>query len=421
MRARWLSGALLAAAMIACVALLVPMQPAAENDARKEPPVPDASAMPLATMTAAETKQTSPAFTLVRDMRVGWNLGNALDSIDFRKKGIRSRLNATTPEAYYETLWGNPVTTPGVIRSIAEAGFGTVRVPVTYYDHMDSNLQIRKAWLDRVETVVGYVLENDMYCVIDLHHDAGQGSWLQADPSALEAQQENLATVWKQIALRFRDYDHRLLFEGFNEIMDVKKNWTNSTSSAYNAVNQLNQTFVDTVRDTGGNNASRFLIVNPYAASADEKTIRSFRLPEDRVEHRLIASVHTYAPAAFTWTADKATWTNTYKTWNQRKGEAEIQAVLEVLKRHLIDQGIPVIIGEFGAWNKNNTSERVKYADYFVRAAGEKQITCFWWDDGGRFSSAEKVNSAALIDRYNNRWFFPEIAEALVRAADSRP
>lgn len=355
------------------------------------------------------------AFQIVEDMRVGWNLGNTLDSTDFRKKGINSELLNVTPEVYYEMYWGNPVTTEKMIEMVAKAGFGAVRIPVTYYDHFDENYQIRQEWLDRVEEVVGYVLDNDLYCIINLHHEE---AWLKADKDTLEAEKEHLEIIWAQIADRFKSYNEQLLFEGFNEIRDKENNWSNADISSYEAVNQLNQTFVNTIRSSSGYNKERFLIVNTYAGSTDQDILDNFKLPEDIIEEHLIVQVHSYQPLEFTWTEDEVFWTAVRNEFDEKSDVDVINQILVKLNARFVAQGIPVIIGEFGAWSKDNVAERVKYAEYMVSASKEYQITCFWWDIGGMFPSRNDVTGPTLLNRLDLSWYFPEIVDALVKSAD---
>lgn len=360
------------------------------------------------------------AFNVVKSMGTGWNLGNALDTIDNRKRGI---LNSTdegkTPEEHYETYWRNPVTTPEIIANVAQMGFGAVRVPVTYADHLYEDFTIREEWLKRVEEVVNYVLDNNMYCIINLHHDSGKGNWpwLRADLDNIDWLEERLAIVWAQIAERFKDYGDKLIFEGFNEILDTLDRWTNSNKAAYTAVNRLNQTFVDTVRNTGGNNTDRYLIVKTYAASREKDVLNAFVIPNDNVEGRLIAGIHYYGTKPFVEQQEEIMRTTTYSDWEYERDGKPMEEMLKQLKTTFIDKGVPVILCEFGAKNKNNTSDRVDYAVHYVKAAKQYGIACFWWDDGGWDEAPEVIENFALLNRHTNEWLFPEIAEAIVNAA----
>ncbi|MGN0397639.1 MAG: glycoside hydrolase family 5 protein [Candidatus Fimimorpha sp.] len=324
------------------------------------------------------------AVALVEDMKLGWNLGNTLDSINAK------RLHNVVG---YETLWGNPVTTKKMIQMVADAGFGAVRIPVTYYDNSDADANIDKAWLERVEEIVNYVLDSGMYCIINVHHDVGKGAWITADESKYADSSYRLRKLWQQIAKHFQSYDNRLLFEGFNEILDSKYTWDNADQSAYETTNKLNQVFVDTVRDSGGNNAKRYLITNLYACVPSDVGITKFELPKDTIENHIIVGFHTYVD------------------------ENQINQILDGIKTNFTDRGIAVLLSEFGMENntpKDNTKERINYAIKIVSKAKKLGIPCFWWDNGGKFESAQKVNNYALLDRYNMKWYFSEIVKAMV-------
>jgi len=384
-----------------------------------EPETPSSAPSPSIAPSSVPIQKKSAAFEAVAAMGVGWNLGNSLDCIDNRKRGILSELKDITPEEFYETYWGNPVTTKAMIDTVAQAGFGAVRIPVTYADHMDEQFVIRAEWLNRVEEVVNYVLDNSLYCVINLHHDTGHGSWpwLKADPDNLAALERRLNDVWTQIAGHFIGYGDKLIFESFNEILDTQDRWSGTDTSAYYIVNRLNQTFVDAVRATGGANTRRLLIVKPYAASADAEALDAFIIPDDTAEGKLIFAAHYYGPMLFTWRQESVNWATVYDDWRPDRDGQPVEDFIDRLNESFISKGIPVIVGEFGAKNKNNTAARVNYAAHYVSAAKKYGIACFWWDDGGQFDNADEVNSHALLDRINNRWYFPQIAEALVKAA----
>ena len=187
----------------------------------------------------------------VSKLNAGFNLSNTLDS-----HGIHDR--TASPHAY-ETLWGNPITTSEMIRAIKDAGFQTVRVPVTWYEHMDEDYMIDSAWMSRVNEVVDYCIDNDLYVIVNAHHD----DWY----SQFESNRENAAYImqklWKQIAARFADYDEKLLFESMNEprLIDTIYEWNEGTKQAREIVNDLNRVFVETVRSSGGYNSSRYLLI----------------------------------------------------------------------------------------------------------------------------------------------------------------
>ena len=311
---------------------------------------------------------------LVKEMKAGWNLGNSLECTDHKRTHEVKR---------YETLWRNPVVTEEDIIAVKKAGFHTVRVPVTYYDHCDNNGNIDKEWLDRVEEVVNYVLKNDMYCVLTVHHDTGANAWITTNPQKLEKNSKILENLWKQISTRFQNYSYKLVFEGMNEILDSKNQWGESTAEDYNVVNELNQVFVDTVRKCGGNNANRFLVTNVYASSVSESAMAAYKLPKDFAINRIIVDIHDYEKTA------------------ERQ-----DVVFNLINKYFISKNIPVIIGEYGINTTSGTSKSInEYVKNIISRASEKGITCFWWDDGTKMR---------LLQRGTKRWFWPSVVKNIV-------
>lgn len=334
------------------------------------------------------------SYEAVANMRIGWNLGNSLDS----SGDIHGTMAST-----FEKAWGNPVTTPELIAAVKDAGFGAVRIPVTWYCNMDENGTVNDFWLDRVEEVVNYVLDEGMYAIINVHHDTGgsESAWLRADPDMYDnGMSDRYVYLWQQIAERFKDYDERLLFESFNEILDSNFNWNGSGAEEYDTVNRLNQLFVDTIRATGGNNAYRNIIVNSYGASTAQSQVDGFVVPTDSADKHLIAEMHCYDPGEFTSRHGDTTW--------DPEDREVLEVIFERINRQVIEeQGVPMIIGEFGAQDADNESEIALYAADFVSIAKKYGITCFWWDDGG------------MMDIFNRIVYIqtmPEIIEAMMNA-----
>lgn len=297
-------------------------------------------------------------------------------------------------QQFYETFWGNPVTSKALIDDIKDAGFGTVRIPVTYYNHIDSNGKIDKAWLERVKEVVQYVIDNDMYCIINVHHDTGAKGWLRADPATLNVNLKKYTYIWEQVSDYMKEIDDKLLFEGYNELLNESNKWSWADDESYKAANDLNQAFVNTVRSSGGNNPDRYLIVNTYASSAEEREIKSFILPKDKIKDRLIVQVHYYG-----------------------SNQSSILAVVERLNKHFVSKGIPVIIGEAGMNHQSTEADRIQYAKYLVSTAKKHNVTVFWWDDGNYAHKEGELSDYALYDRHANKWVYPKIVEALISAA----
>lgn len=348
----------------------------------------------------AKPVTTAPAAAdIVKNMRIGWNLGRELDSCSKDTSDYENHKNSLNPsnitkEAYYETLGGNPLTTKAMIDKVKAAGFGAVRIPVTYYNHMDSQGNIDDAWLQRVATIANYVLADDMYCIIDMHHDTGADGWLKADDSTYSVTSAKFKNVWKQIATYFKNYNNKLLFEGYNEILNTSNQWTGAGASSYATANKLNQLFVDTVRSTGGNNDSRYLIVSTYAANAEDDAVNSFELPKDKVHNSLIVDVHYYGTS-----------------------QSGIDSVLNRLNSHFTSKGIPVIIGEFATKHTEAESTRISVGNYIIANAKKHNIACFWWDDGNYKNKAGAQCDYALLDRVSLNWYSPNLVQGIISAS----
>lgn len=333
------------------------------------------------------------AATAVRQMKAGLNIGNTLDACG-------TWISGDDP-ASYETAWGNPVITPELIKAIKAAGFNAVRLPVTWWQHIDEAGRVKESWMNRVEEVVDYILDEDLYCILNVHHDTGglETCWLRADLGNYESISVRFASLWTQIAHRFASYGAKLVFEGYNEMLDANLTWTQTDANGYEAHNRLAQLFVNTVRATGGNNLRRNLWVNTYSSDAGEASVTNFQIPTDQAENHLIAGVHIYTPDSFTSPSEDAeppVWNATY--------EAELASVFERLNLSFVGKGIPVIVGEFGAQERAPEEERVKYARYFVDTAKRYGIACFHWFD--------------LIDRSTCQWTSEPIKDAILDAAN---
>lgn len=332
----------------------------------------------------------------VKDMKAGWNLGNTLDA-----HGVVSLQNSGETEIY-ETYWGNPITTKEMIDEIKKGGFNTVRIPVTWYEHMDQNGVIDPKWMDRVQEVVDYVIKNDMYAIINIHHD----TWFMPTYENKEKSKKMLSFTWLQIARRFADYDNHLIFESMNEprLIGTKYEWTEGTNEAREVVNELNLAFLETIRNASNNNKTRYLMISPYCNSSEDKAINDLNLLDDK---RIIVSIHQYAPFEF---AMKDDGTKVFNK-NDPKETEKIDKAMDNLYNKFIKKGIPVIISEFGAVDKNNLKYRLEWADYYVKSARKKNIMCIWWDEGSKQNSKGRYE---LFDRHNLKWKYPEIVDILV-------
>lgn len=360
---------------------------------------PSASASKTVSAVYESSSGFEDAASAVKNMGAGYNIGNTFDSTG-------TWLPYGSSVKAFETAWGNPQITEKLIKAIAEQGIGAIRLPVTWGLNADSNGNIRKEWLDRVEEVVGWILDNGMYCIVNIHHDTGTNGWIHASKSSYDKYKNRFENIWKQVAGRFKDYGEKLIFECMNETLNDENDWnaTDKTSAEY--IKKYQQIFVNAVRGTGGNNAERNLVVSTYAASSNPTIINAFSLPDDTTENHLIMEVHNYDPQGFTWT--NAPWTTTRTTWGTEQDKKDIDNFMEMLAKKAEKLGVPAIVGEFGSENKNNDSERAEHAGYFVKAASKKGIRCFYWDDGGNY---------ILINRSTAEVIRPSIMKALVSNA----
>lgn len=336
--------------------------------------------------------QNDDAQKIVENITVGWNLGNSLDCY-----------NVTWSVTDFETAWGNPKTTKQMIDTVKDAGFNAVRIPVSWTDHIDSEGNIDTLWLKRVQQVVDYAMDNHLYTILNMHHD--DYTWLTPVSDKEAEVTAQYVRIWEQIAERFKNYDTTLIFEGLNEprVVGSENEWTGGTAEERQVINHLLQVFVDTVRHSGGNNSMRTLVITTEAASISENAINGLVIPDD---HNLILSIHHYAPWKFT----------SYENQDVKKftdaDREELRTEFETLQTKFVSKGIPVMIGEFGAENKNNPGDRAAYYEYYIQTAKEYGIPCFIWDNN--VSSGE--GSYGILNRDDCSWYYPDILEGIQNA-----
>ena len=352
------------------------------------------------------------------DIRIGWSLGNTLDAHDgpggFSWLGGGVYANTSVEEL--ETGWSRPITVTEHFAAIKDAGFNAVRIPVTWFKACDADLNIREDWMARVKQVVDYAVEHDLYIILNTHHDDVLFKLLDSE---IEESKRNIVKIWEQIAEVFKDYDEKLAFEGLNEPRTIGSaaEWRGGTPEEQSNLNILNQLFVDTIRNTGGNNAERILLVPTYAASANEVAQRAFVLPVDSAENKLIVSLHMYEP----WSFALRTGDGSVTTWDIDKEEdtEPITRFIDLAHEIFVSNGIPVLMGEMGALNRDNIEARAAWAEFYVSYAKSKDITCFWWDNASYWVLRRRdwgwEQTFGLLDRENIEIAHPQIIAALMR------
>ncbi|MBR6761804.1 MAG: glycoside hydrolase family 5 protein [Oscillospiraceae bacterium] len=329
------------------------------------------------------------AFEFVRSIRCGWNLGNTFDSV-FRAASAENIPSVTD----HETAWGNPPTTRGQLEAIRDAGFDAVRIPVTWTQHIGAapDYRMDPQWLRRVDGIVREAFSLGFRVILNVHHDASPNfGTISPAPAQLERSVQCLCAIWAQIAAHFADLGESLIFETLNEPR-CGDDWE-GTKETCEAVNQLNAAAVHTIRNAGGCNQTRYLLLPTYAASAKPTALRYMKIPQD---DRILISVHVYAPSAFCFPSNEVTWTEPITEWGTQKEHFDhLIRIFDDLEHYCIRKGIPVIIGETGAVFKHNTHSRHFWAAVFTKEAAMRGIPCFWWDEGKTHE-----NGFALLDRH---------------------
>ena len=367
-----------------------------------------------------QAQEFETATEAVKNMGVGWNLGNTLEANsqtyhDFTKDNYWGQQGLES-----ETCWGQSKAKPELIKMMKDAGFGAIRVPVTWYNHMDKDGKVNAEWMKRVHEVVDYVINQGLYCIVNVHHDTGADddsfkSWIKADEANYTQNKARYENLWKQIAEEFKDYDEHLLFESYNEMLDKLSSWCFASfaakgqydatvaTSAYNAINSYAQSFVTTVRNTGGNNATRNLVVNTYAACCGNGTwsdhlkepLSQLTIPTDPAANHLMVQVHDYPNIA-------------NGIANVKK---EIDDMVAAWNTHILSKGIPMILGEWGTANVDEGDGKTDYdvrrdvmfefVDYMIAKCKEHHVATFYWMglSDGAYRSLPAFNQPDLAER----------------------
>lgn len=366
----------------------------------------------------AEVIPEGDAFTFVKNMKVGWNLGNTLEA--------HNNGQISGDELKTEEVWGNPVTTQKMIDEVKKAGFETIRIPITWRGHVtvaeDGSITVSEVWLNRVKEVVDYAVNNDMYIIINTHHDIDLKNGYYPSTENYERSEAYLSAIWTAMAETFKDYDEHLIFESLNEprMTESTYEWNFQAGApecqdAAECINRLNQTFVDIVRASGGNNAQRYLMLPGYDASLDGAMTDLYRLPTDTAENKLIVSVHAYTPYNFALQSPQESGSTDTFSIDASASTKDIDYLMNSLYKKYVSQGIPVVIGEFGAREKNfNLQDRLDYYVYYISSARARGISCLVWDNNAFSGTGENFG---LFRRSVGTWLYPEIIEAIMKYA----
>lgn len=371
-----------------------------------------------------KSTETYDATQIVTMMKFGWNLGNTLDALGGSwKKGLNT-----------QTAWGQPLTTKEMIDGLAKSGVKTIRIPVSWSEHViDKYYTIDPKWMTRVKEIVTWAYENDMFIILNSHHDnfdqnkkipAGKGVYYPSEEN-YEESKKFLTCLWKQISSHFIEFDYHLIFETLNEPRPrgTSNEWWYDQNSPVckkymGTLNKLNQDIVDTIRASGGNNTHRVIMVPSLAASPDAALSKDFRIPTDTVENRLAISVHMYTPYNFAMASPgDIKFTEAH--------QKELSTIFRKLYNKFVSAGTPVVIGEMGATNKNNLQDRINWFNFFITEARKNSIyTCCLWDNGvweiNEKDSKDKIYSEhyGYYNRTKQTWYFPELIKTAIKAME---
>ncbi len=353
---------------------------------------------------AEASNMNSSAKELAAKMFAGVNIGNTMEP----------------PSG--EGTWGAAKVTQEYVRGLKQLGFNAVRIPCAWDSHVSdaSTNTIDPAWLDRVDEVVGYIVGEDMYAIVNIHWDGGwlEESCVKGYDAAVDKKQRD---YWTQIASKLNHYDEHLLFAGMNEPGQQDQGGVNNTS--IDAIKAYQQTFVDAVRATGGNNSTRCLIHQTPYTNIDKGVSSNYSLPNDAVKDRALVEVHFYDPSDFTLMGKDGEWGAGSKvkfywgaanhiagsdrncTWGE---ESYVDAQFKKMQDAYVAKGVPVIVGEYCVDIRSTSSfsdldvdawkaSRAYWTEYITRSAKNHGCVPFYWETGSDINRANGTSKNAYV------------------------
>ena len=350
---------------------------------------------------ADATGMSSNAVQLAGKISLGINIGNTLEAIGG------------------ETNWGNPKVTKAFIDLAKQSGFNAIRIPCSFNQYANASNVIQTEWLNRVKEVVQYCIDDSLYAILNIHWDGG---WLENNCTADKQDAVNIKqkAFWKQIAIHLRGFDEHLLFASANE-----PNASDVTQMS--VLLSYHQTFINTVRSTGGHNSYRVLIVQGPNTDIEKTNSLMNTLPVDGVANRMMVEIHYYTPWNFCGMSKDESWGNMFYYWGQGYHstadpahnatwgeESDVDKFMGMMKTKFVDKGIPVVMGEYGPMRRSDLSgdaltqhlaSRAFYLKYVTKQAKANGILPFLWDTGG------------LLSRQNNTVLDQQSLDALLEGA----
>lgn len=331
---------------------------------------------------------------IIEKLGLGINLGNTMEAVS----------GNTTVESF-ETSWGSPIITKEIIDGYKNSGFGVVRVPVAWSNLMGEDYTISKELMQRVKQITQWIIDDDMYAIVNIHWDGG---WFENFPDNKNECMYKYIRIWQQISEEFKDYDEHLILESLNEEGCFDRLWnhyggdTYRKKEAYDLLNEINENFVNVVRNSAGYNKNRYLLIAGYATDIDLTCDEYFVMPSDPVNKSMV-SIHYYTPTTYTIIDHDESWGRALTDWGTQDDYNQLENQFLKLKEHFVDKGIPVIMGEYGvvAMSNKDRDNINNYVENVCRAAVMNGICPVLWDYTGLYYDRNscRIKDEELMER----------------------
>lgn len=394
-----------------------------------------AAAFAMASNSAmAVTIQGKSAMEISQLMYTGWNVGNSLDAAKDGYTGVNTEL-----------AWGNAKITKSMIDNVKNSGFRTLRIPVSWGQHTSNNGQyqykIDDAWLNRVKEVVDYGIDNDMFVILNIHHDNGSQwnhPYFWPSNSTKDQSIKYVKDIWSQLAEYFKEYDQKLIFETLNEprlVGDQYEWWFDPIENpnqqqvveAMGVINAMNQAAIDVIRNQGhANNRDRMILIPGYDASPEGAITNKFQMPNDASQNRIGIEVHAYRPTELCLTGNRTTF--------QENDKQTIRNVLRPCYEKYITNNIPVVIDETSIADKGQGDDtRKQWIEAFYGIAKEYKMPCVLWDNGttwetyqrglkeGWSNPNENGECHGFMNRSSGQWNQPQMVQKIMEVMGEPP
>jgi len=336
------------------------------------------------------------AIQIVDDMGIGWTLADSFECYNPNVKIM------TNPDEQLK-LYGNEVPTKQLITSIKKSGFKTIRIPITWMHFMDESGTVNPVWMNRVKEVVNWIIKSKLYCIINVDNDGAPGFWLSQGISS----KDKFVYLWTQIANEFKNYNEYLIFESMGQIR-----YRIGNNDDYITLLTLNQAFVDTVRNTGGKNSDRLLIVVGMNQDPDLTCTSSYKIPIDPSK-KLAISLYYFQPLPFAMEPHDNLWTyyvdgvpyvtQSLNIWGSQYEYKELFIFFQNFKEIFVDKGYPIIISEVGVLTEDikeiNSIREYLYSVFSISREFSGIMACLW------DTSNKKYGIMNYYDRVNDKWY----------------